>query len=110
MLETVTQNGSRKANALFEIRPKYTGHKCANGSILYNSNPEDYCILEYAMYSLVDMHQHFRLTCCLIRVRYIPSNPQKTAIFRFTAVRTTNFTYSNKVLILSVPLHISRQI
>jgi hypothetical protein len=77
-LETITQNGSRMVNALFEIRPRYTGQKCANGSLLYHSNPEDYCILGYdAMYSLVDMHQHFKLACCFIRVRDIPSHPKK---------------------------------
>jgi hypothetical protein len=41
MLEIITQNGSQMAYALFVIRPRYTGQKYANGSLLYHSNPED---------------------------------------------------------------------
>jgi hypothetical protein len=83
------------AYALFEIRPWYIGQKYAISGLLHHSNPKDHCLLGYdEMYSLVDMHQHFRLTCCLHHQGMFHSiTSQKTAIARVTAVRNSNLTY-----------------
>jgi hypothetical protein len=77
------------AYALFEIRPWYTGQKYANGSILFHSYPENYCILGYAPTFQIGLLPHQGTLHSI--------TSQKMANFRFTAMRTTNLTYSNKV-------------